>query len=70
MELAGVGEAATALVELPRDRGSAVDAGDQLVVIVFIPALIAPIMNGGIGFVERKSLRWQTTQEGGQVISL
>ncbi|MYI19059.1 MAG: ABC transporter permease [Acidimicrobiia bacterium] len=38
--------------------------------IVFILALIALIMNGGIGFVERKSLRWQTTQEGGQVISL
>ncbi|MCY3924372.1 MAG: ABC transporter permease [bacterium] len=38
--------------------------------IVFILALIALIMNGGIGFVERKALRWQTTQEGGQVISL
>ena len=38
--------------------------------IVFILALIALIMNGGIGFVERKSLRWQTSQQGGQVISL
>ena len=38
--------------------------------IVFILALIALIMNGGIGFAERKVLRWQTTQQGGQVISL
>ena len=38
--------------------------------IVFILALIALIMNGGIGFVERKTLRWQTSQQGGQVISL
>ena len=38
--------------------------------IVFILALIALIMNGGIGFLERKSLRWQTSQQGGQVISL
>lgn len=38
--------------------------------IVFILALIALIMNGGIGFAERKSLRWQTSHQGGQVISL
>ena len=38
--------------------------------IVFILAVIALIMNGGIGFVERKSPRWQTSQQGGQVISL
>ncbi len=38
--------------------------------IVFILALIALIMNGGIGFAERKALRWQATQQGGQVISL
>ncbi len=38
--------------------------------IVFILALIALIMNGAIGFVERKSLRWQTSQQSGQVISL
>ncbi len=38
--------------------------------IVFILALIALIMNGVIGFSERKALRWQATQQGGQVISL
>ncbi len=38
--------------------------------IVFILALIALMMNGGIGFIERKSLRWQSSQQGGQVISL
>ncbi|WP_420640292.1 ABC transporter permease [Candidatus Poriferisocius sp.] len=38
--------------------------------IVFILALIALIMNGAIGFAERKSLRWQSSQQGGQVISL
>ncbi len=38
--------------------------------IVFILALIALIMNGIIGFAERKALRWQATQQGGQVISL
>ena len=38
--------------------------------IVFILALIALIMNGAIGFLERKSLRWQSSQQGGQVISL
>ena len=38
--------------------------------IVFILALIALIMNGVIGFAERKALRWQATQQGGQVISL
>ena len=38
--------------------------------IVFILALIALTMNGGIGFAERKALRWQATQQGGQVISL
>ena len=38
--------------------------------IVFILALIALIMNGMIGFAERKALRWQTSHQGGQVISL
>lgn len=38
--------------------------------IVFILTLFAFIIDGGIGFLERKSLRRQTTQEGGQITSL
>ena len=52
--------------ELPRNQLS---YGDTFA-IVFILALIALIMNGGIGFAERKALRWQTSHQGGPVISL
>ncbi|WP_419919278.1 ABC transporter permease [Candidatus Poriferisocius sp.] len=43
---------------------------DDTFAIVFILALIALIMNGGIGLIERKALRWQASQQRGQVISL
>ena len=43
---------------------------DDTFAIVAILAVVALVLNGVIGFAERKALRWQSSHQGGQVISL
>ena len=38
--------------------------------LMIVLALIALALNGLIGLVERRVLKWQSNREGGQVVSL